>query len=84
MFKRKRSYEREALDYALSKVFSDDIKISVLEYLETRYNIKINGKEPISKEDIEFALHEFLQAGAILIIGEFNFKLSELENASAA
>ena len=73
-----RNLEEEALDYALSKLLSNESKQDVLVYFRVRHAMSLEGIAPLTTKEIKNVLDTFLGTGSNLILNEFYNRLAEL------
>lgn len=75
--------KRQALDSALSSLFSPEIKAAVLAYFEHNHVLSLMDDFPLTRRAIEMALGAFFEQGAKLVIAEYERKFNELNRKEA-
>ena len=74
----------QALDYALSHVFNDEVKETIMEYFEMKQKLFLENKKPFTPNEIGSLLQELLGAGGSLVLTQFEKKLEELRALKAS
>ncbi|MEO9321790.1 MAG: hypothetical protein ABI361_14080 [Nitrososphaera sp.] len=70
-----------ALDYALGEILEPTVKASVLYHFGHRYRISLNDRQPLLRDEVDYALRQFFGDGATLFMSKFDRKYFELTSS---